>query len=101
MHVRKMLVLAPCLAALACSSKPPQLATAPATAMQAAVVRHLAVEGGCWVLETAGGNVQPLGLPEELKKDGQRVLVVLEDVPEMATICQAGPVKRVVTIRGE
>lgn len=97
MRTRTMTTLVLMLLAAACSVGPRQQATA----AQSAVVRHLALEGGCWILETPGGRVQPLELPAELRRDGQRVVVVLADAPDVMTACQAGVVKRIVSIRAE
>lgn len=90
--------LAMVMVATACSVAPKQ---APAAAAQPAVVRQLGIEGGCWALETPAGRVQPLDLPAEFRRDGQRVLVVLEDAPGIMTTCQAGAPKRVLSITAE
>ncbi len=101
MQTRLLPALLSMMAATACSVAPPETAADPGAAAQAAVVRYLGVEGGCWVLETPSGKVQPLELPAPLRRDGQRVVVVLADAPDVMTTCQAGPVKRIVSIKAE
>ena len=58
-------------------------------------VRHLDVEGGCWVIETAQERVQPADLPERFRVDGLAVRVKLRDAPDLVSICQVGPLKYV------
>lgn len=94
-------VLASSMAMAGCNGGPREPAAPPAGGAQSAVVRNLTVEGGCWVLETPSGRVQPLELPEALRRDGQRVLVVLADAPDIMTTCQAGVPKHVVSIKAE
>jgi len=61
-------------------------------------VRLVDVEGGCWVIETAQGRVQPIHLPNAYRKDGLRVKVVLSDAPAMMSACQVGELKKVESI---
>jgi hypothetical protein len=98
MQIRMLPALVLVMVATACSVAPRDKAD---PAALSAVVRYLQLEGGCWVLETPGGKVQPLDLPAELRRDGQRVVVVLADAPDVMTTCQAGPVKRIVSIKAE
>ena len=65
---------------------------------QAATVRFVQVETGCWVLETAEGRVQPVNLPEAFRRDGLAVEVELRDAGDMMSACQVGPLKHVVHI---
>jgi hypothetical protein len=101
MRMRLLPLLVSTMAATSCSMGPRETATASAGAAVSAVVRNLTLEGGCWVLDTPAGRVQPLELPTELRRDGQRVLVVLQDAPDIMTTCQAGVPKHVVSIKAE
>jgi hypothetical protein len=101
MRNRLLPALAFAILAAGCSVPPEETPATPAGAAQSAVVRNLALEGGCWILETPTGRVQPLELPAELRRDGQRVLVVLQDAPDVMTTCQTGTPKHVVSIKAE
>ncbi|WP_129649403.1 hypothetical protein [Peristeroidobacter agariperforans] len=61
-------------------------------------VRYVAVEGGCWIIETAHERVQPVDLPERFRVDGKAVRVTLRDAPDMMSVCQVGPLKHVETM---
>lgn len=57
-----------------------------------AVVRYAGLEGGCWMLDVKKrGLYRPLELPEAYREDGLSVRVSLRDAPDMADICQMGP----------
>ena len=62
------------------------------------IVRHVAVEGGCWTIETAQGRVQPVELPERFRVDGMAVRVTLRDAPDVMSVCQLGPLKHLEAI---
>lgn len=55
-------------------------------------VRHLEIEGGCWVIETKGDTYEPLNLPTDLREDGLEVRFEAEVLRSVATVCQVGPV---------
>jgi hypothetical protein len=61
-------------------------------------VRLLNVEGGCWIIDTNEGRVQPLDLPAEFRREGLAVVVTLSDVKDVVTSCQAGVLKHIETI---
>lgn len=61
-------------------------------------VRYVAVEGGCWIIQTAQERVQPVDLPERFRVDGLAVRVTLRDADDMMSACQVGPLKHVETI---
>lgn len=64
-----------------------------------ATVRHLEVEGGCWVLEdTEGNRYEPVELSEEHRNDGATVSVVLRPRPDMASTCQVGRLVEIIAI---
>jgi hypothetical protein len=90
-------ILLACGALAACGSRP--AATAAEAEAEAegerATVRFVAVETGCWVLETQAGRVQPIDLPQEFRIDGLEVSVVLRDAPAMMSLCQVGPLKTI------
>lgn len=77
-----------------CNSQPASSA-APSVEGEAATVRFVNVETGCWVLETQSGRVQPVDLPESFRVDGLQVNVVLRDAPAIMSLCQIGPLKTV------
>jgi hypothetical protein len=78
-----------------CACGAPPVSTTAGSEKQAATVRFVQVETGCWVLETPAGRVQPIDLPEAFRQDGLAVEVVLRDAPDMMSACQVGPLKRV------
>jgi hypothetical protein len=94
-HQAVMLIL---IAVAACTAdKPgaPEMARSGETPGVEGTVRHVGVEGGCWVIETAQGRVQPVDLPESFRVDGMAVRVTLRDAPDMMSVCQVGPLKHV------
>jgi hypothetical protein len=96
------------LLALACGSATDPAQNALSNTISAnATVRFAGIEGGCWVLEVGGGGMlvsgrtryQPINLPERFEVDGLRVTVTLRELPDVASICMAGQVVRIETIR--
>lgn len=65
-----------------------------------ATIHFLALEGGCWVVETsAGQRYEPVNLDAGFRTDGLQVQVVLRDAPNMASLCQVGPLVTVESIQ--
>ena len=65
-----------------------------------ATVRHLNLEGGCWLLETpTGAKYQPTELTDAFRVDGMTVSVTLKDAPDMMSICMVAPLVEVVDIK--
>lgn len=86
------------IALAACTSHEPgapSLARSGETAEVEGTVRHVGVEGGCWIIETAQGRVQPVDLPERFRVDGLAVRVTLRDAPDRMSSCQVGTLKHV------
>jgi hypothetical protein len=86
------------MALAACTADQPGAPTSARSGEPAAVegtVRHVDVEGGCWIIETAQGRVQPVDLPERFRVDGLAVRVTLRDAPDLVSSCQVGPLKYV------
>lgn len=54
-------------------------------------VRFLAIEGGCWSVETASERYEPVDLPERFRQDGLRVRFEAEVRDDLASVCQIGP----------
>jgi hypothetical protein len=84
------------IAIAACTAdKPgaPSSARSGETAEVEGTVRHVAVEGGCWIIETAQGRVQPVDLPERFRVEGLAVRVTLRDAPDIVSVCQVGTLK--------
>lgn len=72
---------------------------APAAPQQApATVRFLHIEGGCWMLETAAGFLEPVALADEFRQEGLRVVIRFSPTAS-ASICQAGTVVHLESIR--
>lgn len=94
-HMRRGLMLSIALAATVGCNSQPATSAAPAVEGEAATVRFVNVETGCWVLETNAGRVQPIDLPESFRVDGLQVNVLLRDAPAMMSLCQVGPLKTV------
>ena len=64
-----------------------------------ATVRFVALEGGCWVVETTlGARYEPVNLPPAYRVDGLSVHVVLRDAPDMVSYCMVAPLVRIDTI---
>ncbi|HTU64530.1 MAG TPA: hypothetical protein VMF52_01155 [Steroidobacteraceae bacterium] len=53
------------------------------------------IEGGCWVIETNTGRIQPLGLPEEFKLEGLVVRATVREARNVMTACQVGALRQV------
>ena len=64
-----------------------------------ATVRFVDLEGGCWALETSTGRYEPIGLPQEFRKDGLAVYVVVHGAPQAVSICQMAPLVTLDSIR--
>jgi hypothetical protein len=64
-----------------------------------ATVRFVALEGGCWLLETVDGSYQPVNLPAQYRVDGLRVCVVFKSAPSMVSVCMLAPLVSIETIR--
>jgi hypothetical protein len=64
-----------------------------------ATVRFNPVEGGCWILESSSGAMEPTTLDEPFRKENLRVAIRVTPLPSAATICQAGRVVRIDSIR--
>lgn len=64
-----------------------------------ATVRYIALEGGCWVLETAAGAYEPIDFPESLQVDGLRVTAVLSDAPDYGSVCMVAPLVHADSLR--
>lgn len=61
-------------------------------------VRFLEIEGGCWVIESAGETYEPLSLPREFEEDGLRVTFEARPADDAVSICQVGPIIELVEI---
>jgi hypothetical protein len=86
------------IAFAACTASKPVAPTSARSGEAAAVdgtVRKVEVEGGCWIIETVQGPVQPVDLPERFRVDGLAVRVTLRDAPGMMSACQVGELKHV------
>ena len=111
MPLRPLSRLSACLlvAALACggakeADDQANMPTAPLAPDQVlntdATVRHLNLEGGCWLLETpTGAKYQPTELTDAFRVDGMTVSVTLKDAPDMMSICMVAPLVEVVDIK--
>lgn len=91
-------MMATLLALAACTAGKPEAPTSAPSGEPAEVdgtVRQVNVEGGCWIIETAQGRVQPVDLPERFRVDGLAVRVTLRDAPDMVSACQVGTLKHV------
>ncbi len=56
-----------------------------------ATVRFVAVEGGCWAIQTPDGDYEPADLPKRYRVNGLRVHVVLRGA-RMGSFCMIAPV---------
>ena len=56
-----------------------------------ATVRFVAVEGGCWALQTPGGDYEPANLPQRYRVNGLRVHVVMRGA-QVGSYCTIAPV---------
>lgn len=66
---------------------------------QTGTVKYVAVEGGCWVIETADETYEPINLPEALQTDGLAVSFEAEVREDLASICQVGTLIELLRIR--
>jgi len=64
-----------------------------------ATIRFVNLEGGCWALETSTGRYEAIGLPQEFRKDGLAVYVVVHGAPQAVSICQMAPLVTLDSIR--
>jgi hypothetical protein len=89
------------IAIAACTADKPDAPTSARSGETAGVdgtVRQVDVEGGCWMIETAQGRVQPVDLPERFRVDGLAVRITLRDAPDVMSACQGGALKYVEAI---
>ena len=63
-----------------------------------ATVRFVAIEGGCWAIQTPDGDYEPANLPESYRVTGLRVHVVLRG-SRMGSFCMIAPVVTVDSVR--
>jgi hypothetical protein len=96
-------VLFACVA-LGCHRDPVSApSAAPATpdgaASANATVHFVAIEGGCWVLETSGAKYEPVNLPVQDRVDGLRVYVEFNTASSNATKCMVAPLISIIRIR--
>ncbi len=61
-------------------------------------VRFVNVEGGCWGIESGGTMYEPVNLPESMRIDGLAVVYEAERTTDLASICQIGPIIRLLRI---
>ena len=87
---------------VACRSEEPSRMLDPASLPPAdrsigvdATVEFVSLEGGCWALRTDDGYYEPMGLPAELRNNGQRVRAWISQAGEVASVCQIAPIVRV------
>jgi hypothetical protein len=63
-------------------------------------MHHLNIEGGCWKFVTEDGeSFEPRGDPPDLYQDGLRVTLLGFPRPGLVTLCQVGPVMKVVNFK--
>jgi hypothetical protein len=55
-----------------------------------ATVRYVALEGGCWVLDTPQGSYDPLSVPSQYQVDGMLVSVVMHGDTGVVSLCWMG-----------
>jgi len=67
------------------------------TVSTSATVRFVAIEGGCWAIQTPGGDYEGFNLPQQYRVNGLRVQVVLRGT-RMGSFCQIAPVVSVDSI---
>lgn len=85
--------------AFACGSEPGLGPNQTLSGIDATVRYVRSVETACWALATTDGLYEPVDLPAEFQVDGRVVHVVLRDAPGWATICYAGRLVHVVSVR--
>ncbi|MGH7427977.1 MAG: hypothetical protein ACREJ4_06425 [Candidatus Methylomirabilaceae bacterium] len=61
-------------------------------------IRFVAIEGGCWALQTPQGDYEPFNLPEGYRLNGLRVHVVLRGA-RAGSYCMIAPVVSLDSIR--
>ncbi len=61
-------------------------------------VAFVEVEGGCWVIDTSEGRLEPINLPERFKVDGLDVAIIASETSEAASICQVGTLVQIASI---
>ena len=95
---RTMVRLVPALiwAALACGQEKALAPSGPPLAANQtlatnATIRFVDLEGGCWALVTSAGSYEPIGLPEEFRRDGLAVYAVAHGAPDVVSVCQMAP----------
>ena len=64
-----------------------------------ATIRFVDLEGGCWALVTSAGSYEPIGLPQEFRKDGLAVYAVANGAPDAVSVCQMAPLVTLDSIR--
>ena len=64
-----------------------------------AAVRYVAIEGGCWALDTPQGSYTPMSLPLPYQVDGLRLYVVVRGDTGVVSICMTAPLVSVDSIR--
>lgn len=65
-----------------------------------ATIRFIHIEGGCWVVETSGGQrYEPVNLDVGFRTDGLQVRVALKDAPGTFSVCQVAPLVIVESIQ--
>jgi hypothetical protein len=62
-------------------------------------VRFIALEGGCWVIETADEVYEPIDLPEAFRTDGLGVSFEAVERTDMASICMVGTIVELLRIQ--
>ena len=55
-----------------------------------ATLRFVALEGGCWVLDTPQGSYDPLSVPSQYRVDGLPVYVVMHADTGVVSLCWMG-----------
>jgi len=55
-----------------------------------ATLRFVALEGGCWVLDTPQGSYDPLSVPSQYQVDGLQVSVVMHADTGVVSLCWMG-----------
>ncbi len=63
-----------------------------------ATVRFVDIEGGCWILQTPGGDYEPANLPARYRVNGQGVHVVFRG-SRMGSFCMVAPVVTLDSVR--
>jgi hypothetical protein len=87
--------LVPLLLLAATSNYECQVNTAPGTGELHifGTIRFISIEGGCWALDTSDGRRFELRsdqVPENLRRDGNRVAVIGLERDDWVSVCQVG-----------